>query len=378
MDGRRASVWTSFWRGLFHPSLASCVGAPLFVLFELAVFCLLVTPAHLAHIDAKIIMESPRDDYARITINALRLRYLTPKGLNVAYIGASSARQALLNSESPGLIEDYLTAQVGEHVTFHFLCADAETLEEAIVMTDQLPPDYRGVAVVVISDYRDEDRERFFREHDRMFRAGSRLALYSPEDERLAPELGEAKPRHTGIYFLDFFPFFAVRRVVGARLYRSLPKPPGDGAPGPMNPAQQAAFARHMQLAWERVKKDYDARPKLAILNKDLPILEALVGAWKRRGVTGILLEAPDNPRYDALKGGMREVYRREMPVFAQRLGVEYWDLNPEVELRPSDFADHVHLLDRGARFKFQAAFVRRLGAFMRDRFEAQRAGGRP
>ena len=125
-------------------------------------------------------------------------------------------------------------------------------------------------------------------------------------------------------------------------------------------------IARRMESVWERVKHDYEQRPKMPMLSKEAPIVEALVASWKRRGLTGVLLEAPDNPKYDEVKGGMQEVYRREMPLFAARLGVEYWDLNPEVGLKATDFIDHVHLFDRAARFKFQAAFVRRLAQFMK------------
>jgi hypothetical protein len=380
MADRPASSWASFWQGLSAPSLASCIGAFAIAALELVLCCVLVTPQRLAAIDSKILMENPHDDFARITLNALRMRYRPRDGLNVAYVGSSTARQALLHSESPGLIQDYLAAQLGERVSFHFLCTDAERLEEAIVLSDQLPPSFRGVVVVMVSDYRDEDRNRMLRERDGVKSPPARtgLALYSPDDDAFAASEGEPTAGKTGIYFLDFFPFFAVRRVVGARLYRVEPK--HDGPAGGLTPQQQALLARRMVKVWDHVGRDYAARPKLALLNKDAPILEALVASWKAHGVTGILLEAPDNPKFDELKEGMREVYVREMPLFAARLGVEYWDLNPEVELKGTDFADHVHLFDRAARFKFQAAFVRRLAKFMKpmSRSTGQTEAGAP
>jgi hypothetical protein len=367
MDAEQSpSFLEELWAGLSTPSLGSCLGALGFVVFEIALCCVFLTPERIATIDAKILMEGPADDYGRITVTALRLHYAQMRGLNVAYLGASSARQALLHSESPGLIQDYLTAQLGERTTFHFLSADAESIVDAISLSEQLPDGYRGVVVFVVSDYRDEERERFFQQRDRL-RAGSRLALYAPEGDRAAAAQDQTVRPRTGIYFLDFFQFFAMRRVAAARIYRSLPKPPMQGAPTLITPAQQAAFARRMAPTWERVRVDLATRQrKLAILNEDRPVLEALVATWKKKHLTGILLEAPDNPKYDEMKQGMRELYRAEMPRVAAEIGVEYWDLNPEVGLAASDFYDHVHLMDQGARFKFQAAFVRRLAAFMK------------
>ena len=214
MAAAAGSKWTSFWEGLTTPSLTTVLGTVAFAAFELALCCFLITPKRLAALDPKILMENPRDDFALVTVNALRMRHRTPAGLNIAYIGASTARQALLHSESPGLIQSYLQAQLGERVTFHFLCSDAEKVEEAIVLSDQLPDDFRGVVVLMVADYRDEDRIRFFRERDAARSPSVRqgLALYSPEDDAFALTVGESNGVKTGNYFLDFLPFFAVRR----------------------------------------------------------------------------------------------------------------------------------------------------------------------
>ena len=38
------------------------------------------------------------------------------------------------------------------------------------------------------------------------------------------------------------------------------------------------------------------------------------------------------------------------------------------MKLRVTDFADHVHLIDRAARFRFQGAFLRRLSELLKHR----------
>jgi hypothetical protein len=360
MDAEEPSFLGDIWQGFVTPSLGSCLGAFAFVVLELAFCCIYITPERLARIDPKLLMEGPDDDYANITVKALRLHFGTTPGLGVAYLGASSARQALLNSESPATIEGYLASEIGEKTTFYFLSGDAESMVDGIALSEQLPRGFRGVVVFMVSDYRDEEREIAFQKKDRL-RAGSRLALYAPEADRA----DHTPAKRSGIYFLDFFPFFAMRRAAAARIDRSLPKAPLP-APSALTPAQQMAWEMWSAPTWLRVRDDLASRDKLAILHRDEPVLESLVATWKKNGLTGILLEAPDNPRFDSMKEGLHEVYKDEIPRLAARLGVEYWDLNPEIGLVPTDFADHVHLVNRGARFRFQAAFVKRLAAFMK------------
>jgi hypothetical protein len=358
----------SFWEGLSSRSLASSIAIVAFALAEFVFCCVFVTPPRVARLDLRRIMEDAQDEYARLTVRSLAMRYAPHRGLTVAYAGTSTARLSLLHGETPKLLQDYLAAQVGEPVSFYTLVADSQTLHEAVVVSDQLPEDFRGVMVLMISDTRNDERNLTFRIQDRKFRAGSRVALDSAAGDEVLSLLDEKRPVRTGIYFVDHLAFFAVRRFAGVRLKpdvlgQPLPDqrfvPPGQRRPSP---------AQHQAMGWERVRRDFEERPRMAIFSKYLPVLEALVNSWKRRGITGIIIEAPANPLYDTVKG---EAYRREYEVemrrFADRMNVTYWDLNPELSLVPADFADHIHLAGKSARFRFQAAFLRKLAPVLKE-----------
>jgi hypothetical protein len=363
----RTSSLGSFYAGLTDTTIASFVGMVAFCLLEIALLCVLVTPPRLARLDPRVLMDNPRDDYAKLTIDALRLKYGHDPGLSVVYMGPSTARLGLLHSEAPKLIQDYLTAETGEPVTFHELCSDAQTLEDALVLSDQVPKGFRGIVILVVSDTRDDERNKEIRVHDTQLHAEAREALLSPTDDAYARQQGEVVGGRTGVFFLDNIKFFAIRRATFARIDKSGMRPAIEQQKKPETPREQALWARRMEAGWRFVERDFQKREPLAILNRYKSLLEMLAASWHARGIQGVLLEAPVNPRYDMLKGeNAREEYRHEMTEFADKIGVPYWDFADELQLDWRDFADHIHLNDRAARFRYQAAVLRRSALLLR------------
>ena len=100
-----------------------------------------------------------------------------------------------------------------------------------------------------------------------------------------------------------------------------------------------------------------------------VPFIERVTGPLRARGIDVVLVEAPSNPAFDALKPQRRDrsrVYEPAMLQFAGRTGVRYWNPSAEAHLSPEDFVDEVHLRAPEARERFARVLVDRLGRLLR------------
>jgi hypothetical protein len=339
----------AFFEGLIRPSPASFFGAIVVAVLEIVGATLLLTPRNIAKLDPRVLMRTESDDYAQATVIAFKLRGHPKETLGVVYLGASVAERAIFDGYAPGPIEADLESEVGQPVRFYSLFAHGQLVSEALTLAEQMPPGFRGVVTLMLHDGHDDVRQRRARASQHM--PAQLLALDDPG----APK-GKSKER-TGVFFLDHFTFFASRRdnllwpriaIRGQRrgglLYHSPP------APG----TEAFAFERY-------------AENPMPIVRQALPALNQFLAEMTRRGVTAVLVEAPENPDYLALKVDDHEAYLNAMKAMTARHGAEFWDLNPEVQVVREDFADAVHLGNDVARMRFQKIFVDHLARALRD-----------
>jgi hypothetical protein len=351
----RVPALRAFWGGLTGPGLSSVLGAMVFALIELALAVAWITPRNLARTDPAYLKENRTDDRAVTTIGALRLRFSRSPNRAVVMLGASNARKGLVDGGEN--VERELRRASGEHVDVHRLFADRQMINEWVAILDQLPPDFEGIVVFTIFDV-------LSRAENKM---PDRLALTSPSLQRpsdairLVLDAPPEEPPVFGAYFLDHLSFFAARRSVLVRLGTA---PPRHRRRTPRH--HRAANAR-VRAVWANAKKRLTWRDE-PLLFEYLPALEDVVRSVKRPGVEVVFVEAPVNPRFDAMKPEhqARRIYEPEMFQFAKKTGAHYWNPSVPARLHASEFKDYVHLVDRAAEARYEAALVDRLAALLR------------
>jgi hypothetical protein len=350
----------SFWSGLATPSLPTALGAVAFALLELYAAALWVTPKKLARIDPVVLMEGRNDDRSVVTVEALRMRRPS-KRRGVAMLGASHGVRSLVDHGAG--IPDRLLRATGEHVDFFPLCAAGQSIAEWIVLLDQIPPDFRGVVILTVIDQMGTIRGR------QPTRVHTRMALSSPTFDH-PPEIfaRHLQPTDlasssllppTGVYFLDHLAFFASRRSALVRAGPAERRPP---AP------RVARKTRRNRQSFATILAKMEREPGPALIGI-LPELAALIAPLRRPGLEIVILEAPVNPRLDAMKRASHsraDVYDPAMLAFARREGVRYWNPSAEVEISDADFTDAIHLHSASGRRRFEAAIAGRLGALLR------------
>jgi hypothetical protein len=354
----------SFWDGLAHRSLASILGAALFAALELVVACALLTPRNLARLDSRWIAADPSDEYGRMTIDALRMRYASGPERHVVYVGPSTARLALVDAQRPAQLSAALTLASGERVTFHDFTADALTLEDASVVLDYLPDHMRGVVVFTMSDTRNpvlREKERLGLDKPSLAALGAAAFNQGPlavgpaaTRTRVLKDYGEKQDFDTGVEFLDHLSFFAVRRGALARLQ-------------PVPVRKPMHTGRHAPPGlWALAQKVAETRTP-QVINRQINEVSILARIAKKHGLEFVVMEAPINPRFEAMKPpDLRDYYDDRMRTFVESTGVDYWDLSPEVGLTPEDFFDAVHVGSGPARARWQHALVSHLVEFFK------------
>jgi hypothetical protein len=345
-----------FTTGLLSNSGVSLVGGIVLALLELALFAAFATPRHLAEVSPWLAMRHRRDDYARATILTLRMnRHAASGRLSVVYLGSSVAQRALYDSFDPKPIEKGLSFQTGAPVDFYSLYASSETIHEAELIAEYIPRGFRGVVTMVVMDDKDDEKS-----------IESVLAQSPTLEERLALDPLDATaarlalaartvPR-TGIYFLDHLQFFSARREFLLHPWVVWTPYPRGGYHGRV-PPPPGAEEKQLLLAFQRPHP---------LLDRTGDVLARLVEESKSRGATVVLIEAPQNPRYQKLKGPLHDQYETAITAFAREHGVAYWNFNPDLKFEQRDFEDAVHLGAPSKRLRFEQLYVKRVAELLR------------
>ena len=348
---------SAFAAGFCQPSLLAVTIALLLCLGGIGAACLLITEAKLTGERVAWYALDPLDDYAFATGTALALRAQPPQGPAVALIGTAAMREALIPDEE---IAARLTRRAGTDVPVIDFMSGGQSGIEMAALADSLGPDFEGVVVLGISLSRlaadSSELAGLVRE--------PRLAFASAAGDAEIRAAGFSPPWHSGIYFLDNYKFFVARarvllgRVLGGAVPVHASRTYLDRAP---------ADARQ----WETDTRILQARLAHYAERADgnLAAMKRVIGLFPdRRKVRIVLLEIPLNPRAVSTVIGpeLVEAHRARLRAFAEREGVEYWDLNPVVLLGPDDFQDWAHVNRADARERWTAPLLDRLLPLLR------------
>ncbi|HVY45304.1 MAG TPA: hypothetical protein VHB21_05465, partial [Minicystis sp.] len=89
----------------------------------------------------------------------------------------------------------------------------------------------------------------------------------------------------------------------------------------------------------------------------------------KARGVLTVFVQSPQNPLRAELYAERLNAFRDELTKFAADRGALYWDFNDDMDLKPEDFQDTIHLGTQRARRQFQNLLVAKLAELLHERF---------
>ncbi|HEX4338470.1 MAG TPA: hypothetical protein VH062_21340, partial [Polyangiaceae bacterium] len=266
---------------------------------------------------------------------------------------------------NPEVISRALTEEAGMPVEFQRFSSNTQRYEDALLIADQLPPSFRGVVVLTVTDYKrdykpkdtpKEEAEEEARLADRL------LAIDAPS---LAPVWAKHhfRRRPTGVFFVDHLRFFAARRIAALPFFfTTRPElPAGQLIGDPM------ADADRVEKAAQRITKAYGVfRRPAPILTQSREVLRRTLDNLRARGIQVVVLEAITNPLREVIDAeGHIERYRSEVAEFAEEHGAVYWDFNADLDFAPEDFQDDVHLGSQAARRKFQHTLVSALAALI-------------
>src|SRR5690349_5538548 len=102
---------------------------------------------------AEYLMETSEDEYMQLSIRLNAMRLDRSDLIQVAYVGASQATRGLDDLE-PAVLSRQLSKAAGFPAKFHLFSANDQRFEESLLISDQLPDNYRGVFVMVVADYK--------------------------------------------------------------------------------------------------------------------------------------------------------------------------------------------------------------------------------
>jgi hypothetical protein len=340
---------TDLVSGLLQPSAGSIVGAVLVALAELVLCCVVIRPRLIAAHGPHWIEETTEDDFAKLTWKCLRFQRIYTGKPAVVVLGSSTVHRSFTKRFDTHALSAELSEALGTPSEVVLLSANAETYEEGLVVVDQLPPTFRGAVIMMVADYKDDERDRRMRQDTRT-RYEERIALDSPS--RDAVQLAEGRPPRgrVGNYFLDHFLFFAARRSIGTRIFPLSP------STRPLAPAIRDVARMDVRDHWRY--KGTGVRGYAPLVSRYRGVAEKFVQVLKDRGVVPIFLEAPRNPVLTRGHEDRYAHYEEAMREFADESGATYWNFNGELDLHPDEFQDRIHLGSTAARRRFEQALL--------------------
>ena len=276
------------------------------------------------------------DDYPFVTAAAMDVAATKVPRRGVAVLGASCLRAAT----DEALIENELR-QTGASDQVFNLTSRGQSLWETISIADYIVPSFGGVVII------DTNPLRLSRGHDALRRRMSepRLGFRSPILEEIASNANIHATPATGYYPWDNREYLRSRL---ANLFKNL-------LLGPVvhEHSRLAENVDEDKLDWmsERITQQLESYEEdVEVL---LEAISTLASRLSRENATEIILvEPPINPDY--IDTGMgRDFYARHMDRmrrFAKEKNIRFWELNGELRLVESNFADWCHLNNTQAR----------------------------
>ena len=324
-------------RGLRSRSLTIIVAALLLTVATLAGLNWFVSSGAFTVVPERLMLRIPNDDYVNVSYRIAELKR-TPPSTPVVYLFGGSGTMEMIRSQA--VLGGAISADTGAAVQVVSLAAHSQSMGETLALIDNLPPG-RGLLAIGLSP----NRLITAPAADVRQLSGSPLALTSPH---LAAELAgrtSLTERLPGLLagFFDFAASYIGQRLV-TRSPDLLPITYVDHyyTDGPVASLSAKRSGSATELARERPQ--YAAN-----VAYNLSVLAEAVRLGREKGYAVTFFEQPlapeaSGPAWDAYLA----TYHTDVAGVTRALGVPDIDVQPQAELRSSDFADLFHLVDSG------------------------------
>jgi hypothetical protein len=322
----------------------------------LAASVMMITPKHLARIDARYLMTVEEDNYTEISLRAFRIAQEGPKPFAVAMFGTSLMREAISDE---AVIGQAASAGLGRPAAVYYLPAKALSIYEDVSLMDLVGRDFSGIVILQISPYQLLEGKKI----GQVIIDSPRLAFHTPAEDDELRQSGLSVPARSGVYLLDNWRFCAAR--INPTLVRGLIVGP-DTLPrhhyqegDRLTAAQWPDRMRLIRSWW--LPEDYDANRQATAAR-----INRMAERLRRSGhVEIVLLEGLHNPDLDTEIFGPKTLdkHRNFVRGWADEQHFHYWDLQDEAGIVPADFHDEGHLQSRAA----QQRYTETLGRHVRE-----------
>ncbi len=324
-----------------------CVN-PLILLGALALTALVLFVAQQAVLDRtylrlseQVLLRSPKDDYMHIVYQVAQLQEQPPAHLPVYYIGGSATRESVRSSET---VAQQIAALTGVRTDVYIMGSKQQTLAETLAIVDNLPSG-PGVVAIGLNPYRFRISPK---KSARQLR-GIEFLLDSPSLRAYEEERGTM-----AFYDRTLIPGIANYTATWVRYRRTtllrlrLARIPYQlHLFDSTNQLPEAQKRKNAAIVREAVL----ARPERpdATTKYNLGLLRAIASTGHARGFQVVFVEAPRNKEILGPTWPLdRATYVPPVAAAARRSRAAYIDLNADVQIPDSQFADLSHLLEPG------------------------------
>jgi hypothetical protein len=305
-------------------------------------------------------MADPLDDYADVTLNAIRIRHSVDPRFLVFITGASVLMSAM---DDRALYERAIGDAIGEPVALHDLTAAALRSWESMNLLDMaIPEGTRGVVVLDMTmSHLSLGREALQELLDQ-----PRVGFSGAAFEQEVRTLGLDVPRKTGVHFIDHFGFFASRLKLLANLVTG--------------PIDRGRHPFEKPLSAERLAERFNGvRQRMLGYEANREANAAMYARFVRmirgRGRYEVLLVAPPyNPaQIDRIASAERRAdYLRFARDMAAELDVTFYDPNPQLDAVDAEFVDYGHVRAPALRKRYSDLLRAKIIELARSMKEAQ------
>lgn len=344
MNQNKKKYKNQFLAGLIEFSNISLL-TMVFVVVAVFSLCVFIINKDFFVSQYQLFMENSFDQYTYLSAKILKQKNQVFNNDAVFIIGASSTHESFI---SESLLETMVMEKCSTKVSVNDYCAPGLWNWEMLAVVDMLPEHFNGLVILPSSLSRFSSQAR--REEEQAVKS-PKIGFRSGLHDVTLQSAGHRIKRQTGNFFFDNYTFILVhlpyffknilteKPVFKLGYYGTIPKIDSVTWNSTLVPNQ-------------RLKADFDS---LVVSNALQIYVSAFKEIKKRGNVEIVLLQDPINPRFleTVPASGVFEKYQKVVKEFAAANGVEFWDLNDQMNFKDDDFYDHAHLRDSLVRYKY-------------------------
>lgn len=295
---------------------------------------ILITPELLEELGLELLVSGKGDYDLSATITSLHLSKHKPPEQLVVIVGGSTTRDAI----NTRLLDEELSELNLDKLKVYNLTTTLQSLWHTAAFLDQIPNGSHGIAILGVQPGVFCAEVSSIRKSHADKRFGVRSSFYDAEIERLGIT---AAPR-VGVYLYDNLEFFLPRISIAARNYFSATAPIID---------DEHRISRSSLKGEEWLERGRFVAGKFSSYEDRASIAQSFLSRMiarlrERTRVTPILVEAPVNPKFvnDFNQTDRYRAHENWVERFASEQGIQYLNLNDEIQMQNDYFYDWGHL----------------------------------